>query len=114
MNLSKPMTRVVPRGTTAAKLQVTLDRLDRILETVASGSAGLARTETKQVIRLLRAACHRGLERLNGISYPGMAKELKELMRQHARVWRLRNREGGLADSLARFEAVRREHERKE
>ena len=109
-NLSKPMTRSVVRGMTATKLQATLDRLDRLRAIVASGKAGLARTETKQVIRLLRTACHRGVERLNGCPYPGLAKELKELMRQHARAWRLRNREGGLADSLARFEAVRREH----
>jgi hypothetical protein len=110
MILSKPRTRPVGRGVTAAKLQAALLMLDRIGQTVGCGKAGSARTETKQVIRLLRAACHRGLELLNGCPYPGLARELDELMRQHARVWRLRNREGGLADSLARFAAVRREY----
>jgi hypothetical protein len=31
-------------------------------------------------------------------------------MAAHASVWRLRNREGGLSDSLARMEAIRREY----
>jgi hypothetical protein len=110
MVLSRPRTRPVVCGMTAAKLQTALLKLDRIGAAVSGGKAGLVRSETKQVVRLLRTACRRGLELLNGYPYPGFARELDELMRQHARIWRLRNREGGLADSLARFAGIRSEY----
>ncbi len=71
--------------------------------------------EVEQVIRLLRAACHRGAALLNGgIDCPAtrraLAAELDELGAAHRRVWRLRNREGGLDDSLARLLGIRAEY----
>ena len=60
------------------------------------------------MIRLLRAACHRGIALLTARSTPttqaSLAAEQETLMAAHAAVRRLRNREGGLSDSLARME----------
>jgi len=71
----------------------------------------VAAQEVGQAVRLLRAACHRGLALLDGgidraDVRQALANEMNALMDEHARVWRLRNREGGLADSQAAMQLV--------
>jgi hypothetical protein len=39
-----------------------------------------------------------------------LGSEMDEVMAAHAHVWRLRNREGGLADSLKRMQSIRAEY----
>ena len=98
--LSKPRTRAVAQG-------VTPETLCAVLSSVA---------EAEQVVRLLRAACHRGLALLDGGRFErpearqALAAELDGLAEAHGRVWRLRNREGGLRDSLARLLSLRDEY----
>ena len=102
--LSKPETRPVAEGVTAETLRDVLAETERLERGIGAGHSIVAQ-ETRQIIRMVRAACHRGLALLGGT---GADCGLDELMGEHARVWRLRNREGGLSDSLARFAAIRR------
>ena len=119
--LSKPRSRPLLQGVTCATLRAVLEAVevwdvppcdqavatDQELSTVAC--------EVGQVIRLLRAACRRGLSLLDGgIDRPdtrrALAGEMGDLLDSHAQVWRLRNREGGLRDSLARLSRIRGEY----
>ena len=56
------------------------------------GAGAIWAEEIVHVANLVDAACNRRDE-----------KRLRFLREDHARVWRMRNREGGLADSLARL-----------
>jgi len=112
--LSKPRTRPLAAGVTRTSLQHVLDDVDRLAASLPRSPTVVAQ-ETQQVVRMLRAACHRGLALLDGeIDSPAtrlpLARETDELMASHAAVWRLRNREGGLRESLGRFAAVRDEY----
>ena len=112
--LSKPRTRPLLPGVNSATLRAVLAQVDGLDAALPQGRSVVAQ-ETSQVIRLLRAACHRGLALLDGgVDRPAtrqaLACETDELMAAHARVWRLRNREGGLDDSLARMARIRAEY----
>ncbi len=112
--LSTPRTRPMSENVTFATLLAVLERVD----TAAAGlppSQSVIAQETEQVIRLLRTACHRGIAlREGGIDEAAtrrkLAQESEELMAAHVTVWRLRNREGGLKESLARMAAIRDEY----
>ena len=56
------------------------------------GAGAIWAEEIVLIANLVDAACNRRDE-----------KRLRFLREDHARVWRMRNREGGLADSLARL-----------
>jgi hypothetical protein len=75
--------------------------------------AGLIRREVALTARLLSHACRRG-EMLLGAE--GQQKELREDLRQiieeYRAVWMLRNRPGGLADSLAGFQELLAEYQK--
>lgn len=112
--LSAPRTRPVAAPVTFATLRAVLERIDTVAAGLPPAQSVIAQ-ETAQVIRLLRAACHRGIAlREGGIDESAtrreLAQESEELMAAHASVWRLRNREGGLKDSLARMAAIRDEY----
>jgi hypothetical protein len=105
--LSKPRSRPLLNGVTCETLNAVLGRVDALSIELPRSDSVCVR-ETDQVIRLLRMACHRGLALLDGgidraATQQDLALELEELLAEHASVWRLRNREGGLADSLARL-----------
>ena len=55
---------------------------------------------------LLRHACDRGIARLKRASQDGLEEELLALISEYERLWRLRNREGGLRDSAGRLERL--------
>jgi hypothetical protein len=105
--LSKPRSRPLLGGVTCKTLRAVLERVDALASELPRSDSVCVR-ETSQVIRLLRAACHRGQALLDGgidraETRQALARELDELLAEHAAVWRLRNREGGLKDSLARM-----------
>ena len=107
--LAKPRGRTLPAGITTGTLRDVLDAVDGIERALPAGQASVVGQEVRHVIRLLRAACHRGAALLDdSIGTPAvrtaLAAEQAALMAAHASVWRLRNREGGLSDSLARME----------
>ncbi len=109
--LAGPVSRPPAAGVTPATLGAALEKVGEVAARLPV-SAELAVQEAWQAVRLLRAACHRGLALLaGGAALPATrhawAHEVDEVMAEHARVWRLRNREGGLADSLARFARIR-------
>ena len=119
--LARPRAQLaVPAGMTAETLEAVMSTVDACERRVPK-AARKPRTEEDvvgceiaQVIGLLRAACRRGLLFLNGGldrsgEAAGWAGEIDALMLNHARVWRLRNRAGGLEDSLAGFASIRDE-----
>jgi hypothetical protein len=112
--LSKPRSRPILAGVTPEALGCVLARVGEI-ERALPRADGVVAREVAHVVAMLRAACHRGIALLEGGLSQGevrrsLAGELDDVMASHASVWRLRNREGGLADSLARFAAVRAEY----
>ena len=112
--LAKPRSRPLLPGVTCETLRCVLAHVEGLAAPLPLAQSVIAQ-ETAQVIRLLRAACHRGLALLNGgIDSPqtrqALVFEMDELMAAHAQVWRLRNREGGLDDSLARMALIRDEY----
>ncbi|MBP7636945.1 MAG: family 20 glycosylhydrolase [Kiritimatiellae bacterium] len=113
--LAKPRGRALPAGITTGTLRDVLGAVDDIERALPADRTSVVGQEVRHAIRLLRAACHRGVALLDGtIDAPAartvLAAEQEALMAAHASVWRLRNREGGLSDSLARMEAIRREY----
>ncbi|HRR33075.1 MAG TPA: family 20 glycosylhydrolase [Kiritimatiellia bacterium] len=113
--LAKPRGCVLPTGITTGTLQDVLGAIDDVERPLPSDQASVVGQEVRHVIRLLRAACHRGIALLDGsidaaATRTALAAEQEALMTSHAAVWRLRNREGGLSDSLARMGSIRREY----
>jgi hypothetical protein len=84
---------------------------------IARPDAGLIMQEFILTARLLRHACRRALLALE--EDPAQAAQLRreldrdmqELIPQYRKVWLSRNRPGGLADSVARFETIRKNYE---
>ena len=84
---------------------------------IARPNAGLIMQEFILTARLLRHACRRALLALE--EDPAQAAQLRrkldrdmlELIPQYRKVWLSRNRPGGLADSVARFETIRKDYE---
>lgn len=100
---------------TAATLRAVAERIEDIVKTLPAENKSIIAKETCQVVRMLRASLHRGLALLEGeIEMEHKRRELRRetesLMASHAATWRLRNREGGLRDSLAVMEAILREY----
>ncbi len=113
--LSKPRSRPVAQGVTGETLRAVLGSVEEAERATLNVQRSTVGQEAEQVIRLLRAACHRGLALLDGgLDRPetrqALAAELDGLAEAHVRVWRLRNREGGLRDSLARLLSIRDEY----
>ena len=111
--LFRPRAKPPLAGVTPAALRAVLARVAELAAAAPQADSDTAR-EVGQVVRLLRAACRRGLALLEGRlderdERLALARELDALSEAHAEVWRLRNREGGLRDSLARLAAVRSE-----
>ncbi len=112
--LSKPASRPMLPGVTEATLRGALARVEELAAGLRT-SGSVLEQEAIHVARLLRAACRRGIAILcGGLGEPGtrraLAEEMDALIAEHARVWRLRNREGGLSDSSARLARIREEY----
>ncbi len=113
--LAYPRSRPLGANVTFATLQAVLERVETVAAAMPSGASSTVAQETGHAIRLLRAACRRGIAlKEGGIDEPrtrrALAHETEELLAAHASVWRLRNREGGLKDSLARMASILSEY----
>ncbi len=96
---------------TLAAIEQAMDHLGG--ERMGRKDAPLVRDEFYLTARLLRHACRRGLlvsEAEKARARPTrqeLRRDLEEVLEEYRRSWLLRNRPGGLADSLARLEAMR-------
>ena len=82
--------------------------------------ASLLQAEFALAADLMRHACRFGIARLAapggaaaaipGASRAALAIDLSRIVNDYRRVWRLRNREGGLADSVGRLESLLRRY----
>ena len=113
--LSKPSTRPLLAGVTVETLEAVLHRL-QVLQGSLPEQKTLIVQEIGHTFMILRAACHRGIALLDGSIHEAttrkqLAAELDTVLTSLAQVWRLRNREGGLKDSLARLDPIRAEYE---
>lgn len=79
--------------------------------------AALIVREFEQTARMLRHACRRGLLHLEGDTARTLPQrrrlrqDLREIVEEQRQIWLLRNRPGGLEDSLARFEPAMRDYQ---
>jgi hypothetical protein len=111
-----------PQGVTAE----TLAEAEEYISTAAECSrrsrmlrsdAALIVDELRNGARMAIHACHRGqaiLKQRDGKPFPdqALAKDAREFLAEHRRLWLARNRPGGLADSCRRFEELVAEYSR--
>ena len=99
-------------GLNADALQRALTWLERLpaIESIPFGrEADLFRAEFGWVVDALRHACRRGLWALGQSELrPALAADADRLLAIYRQNWLARNRPGGLPDSLARLEKMRR------
>jgi hypothetical protein len=98
-----------------AAIERTLAALDAALAPLDSAAmerpdAALVRREFQQAAQLLRLACRRVLLRLepDEAARRAFARDLTAAIEEQRSLWLVRNRPGGLPDSLARFEPALR------
>jgi hexosaminidase len=78
--------------------------------------ADLIRREFLFTARLMRHACYRGYLALETDSKKGtymsqqMTTDIKEIINEYRLLWKARNRNGGLEDSIRRFEGMQQEY----
>jgi len=74
--------------------------------------AALLVREFNFAARVLRHACYRGLLAFDEpeVDVTALQSDLREIINEHRKVWRARNRPGGLPDSVARFEKARKDY----
>jgi hexosaminidase len=112
--LFKDIGYLIPEGVSIQKLNAIMrklddfsGRMDALPETGAQEPV-MVLYEIQQMIRLLKTACFRGIAMLSGtMDEKAVNSELQEMITSCAEaqemVWYLRNRRGGLSDSLARI-----------
>jgi hypothetical protein len=108
-------------GVTVALLKQTLKAIDHAMRGLGKTKshrpdAELIIREFEHTARQLRHACRRALLSLEQRPAKAaalrreLATDLREIAREYKRLWLARNRPGGLADSVARFDLARREY----
>ncbi len=97
---------VTPRGFAAAGEAIEEAVRGLSGAALARPDAETVREEFAQAARMLRLAVARGQARLAKRDLPA-GRELEVILAEHRRLWLVRNRPGGLADSAARLEALR-------
>ena len=108
-------------GLTEAGLRRALDAIDAVMarwpqSRSARPDARLIQREYAWVADMMRHACRRGLWALHGAALHspeslGLMQDLDRLMADFRGLWLTRSRRGGLADSAARLEQVRRTYQ---
>jgi hypothetical protein len=106
---------------TPASFKRTLKAIDRVMSGL--GKARMARPDAKLIVQefentacLLRHACKRGLLSLEkseskaAVLRRELDRDLRQIVREYKRLWLARNRPGGLADSVARFDQARKDY----
>jgi len=103
---------LIPEGVSIYKLNAIMRKLDDLstlvdeLPVTGAQEPVMVLYEVQQMIRLLKTACFRGIAMLSGtMDEKAVNSELQEMITSSAEaqemVWHLRNRRGGLDDSLA-------------
>ena len=106
---------------TKEKLQQTLDYIDKVMAPVEKSSMNvsdskLVKEEMICAANILRHACRLGLakidspdKKIDGIpkaKRAALASELEGIVVEFKRLWLIRNRPGGLKDSISKFEKI--------
>jgi hexosaminidase len=107
-------------GLTRAAFDCAAEAIDAAMAPLSSvrmavPDAGLIKREFMNTARLLRHACRRGLMGVGALEAseaPALAADLGEIIGEYRPLWLARNRPGGLADSVARFEKARADYSR--
>jgi len=96
---------------TLAAIDAAIAPLDEIQ--MARADADLIKREYVNAAKLLRHACHCALTLFEqdtpAAQSQKLAADLEALLDEHRRLWHARNRPGGYDDSVARFDALRKE-----
>jgi hexosaminidase len=107
-----PKIRRIPFDSVLAEIDRALVSIDEARMDRPDGE--LIRDEYTLTARLLRHACRRGLLAqalagglINKVYAAELAGDLREIIAEFRRLWLARNRPGGQAESLARFEKAR-------
>ena len=95
-----------------------LERIDEVMENMQEErmtrpDASLVRDEYRMTARLLQHACQRGLLAVGHASAPApalLAEDLQDIIKDYRKIWLKRNRPGGLADSVRRFQKILEEY----
>jgi hypothetical protein len=98
-------------------LHQTLAAIDQAMAPLAEADsarpdAALIRSEFELAARMMRHAARRGLYAIGAPdrSAAELDRDLREIIEEYQVVWLLRNRPGGLSDSVARLERSRRDY----
>ena len=121
--LSYPVERLMKmsgldRAAISSGIEAALDAVDDAMsplagERMARPDAALIRREYANTARLMRHALRRGMLALGGDSpmeRKVLADDLGEFLEEYRALWLVRNRPGGLSDSIARFEQLLKEY----
>jgi len=73
--------------------------------------AQLIQSEFDLTMRMMQHACQRALFAFGKTGSAGLRQDLEEIITEYRRIWLLRNRVGGLHDSLSRLEMLRCDYE---
>jgi hypothetical protein len=106
-------------GLTKANLEKTLNYIDEVTAALDDArpnrpDADLIRREFRWAADMLRHACRRGIWSLGQDDFAmrqQLAQHAAQLQTEHRQIWLARNRSGGLSDSQARFEKMRRDYD---
>lgn len=106
-------------GLTKANLEKTLNYIDEATAALDDArpnrpDADLIRREFRWAADMLRHACRRGIWSLGRDDLTlrqHLAQDAAQLQTEHRQIWLARNRSGGLSDSQARFEKMRRDYD---
>ncbi|HZC26443.1 MAG TPA: glycoside hydrolase, partial [Actinopolymorphaceae bacterium] len=97
--------------------EAAIDEALPLLDAAECGApdAELIAAEFRHTARMLRHACRRGLLAVGAVEDTDpvrreLAADLEELITEYRRLWLLRNRPGGLGDSVGRLEALRADY----
>lgn len=115
--------RTIPGLTVAGlrKAQARITSIQRASKRIKCKSAEskAAMAELKLTLRVLAHACRRGISALNqkrkslsGKLTAELAKDMREIIAEHRRLWLVRNRPGGLQSSLGYYQDLLNEYER--
>ncbi|MDQ3705144.1 MAG: family 20 glycosylhydrolase [Chloroflexota bacterium] len=100
----------------------SLGAIERAMESLSSArmqraDAALIAREYENTARMLRHACRRGQLMLQlegadaGTTRKALDEDLRDIIREYEDIWLLRNRPGGLADSVVALEKARADYE---
>jgi len=109
------------RKLTTEGLEITLTYIDKVMSRMPrvrmqQADAKVLRNEIRNAAAMLRHSCRLGIARLQAKdgqisnmpekTRQKLAQDIKQIISEHRRLWRLRNREGGLAESAGRLEKL--------